>query len=34
MRRFTAVLARKGMHAEWQFGAKPGSTAPAPVFLA
>ena len=34
MRRFTAVLARKGLAAEWQFGAMPGSTAAAPVFLA
>ena len=34
MRRFTAVLARKGMAADWQFGAMPGSTAAAPVFLA
>ena len=34
MRRFTAVLARKGVAADWQFGAMPGSTAAAPVFLA
>ena len=34
MRRFTAVLARKGLSADWQFGAMPGSTAAAPVFLA
>ena len=34
MRRFTAVLARKGLAAYWQFGAVPGSTAAAPVFLA
>ena len=34
MRRFTAVLARKGLAADWQFGAVPGSTAAAPVFLA
>ena len=34
MRRFTAVLARKGRAADWQFGAMPGSTAAAPVFLA
>ena len=34
MRRFTAVLARKGLAADWQFGARPGSTAAAPVFLA
>ena len=34
MRRFTAVLARKGLAADWQFGAMPGSTAAAPVFLA
>ena len=34
MRRFTAVLARKGLAAEWQLGAMPGSTAAAPVFLA
>ena len=33
MRRFTAVLARKGLAADWQFGAMPGSTAAAPVFL-
>ena len=33
MRRFTAVLARKGLAAEWQFGAMPGSTAAALVFL-
>ena len=31
VRRFTAVLARKGMAADWQFGAMPGSTAVAPV---
>ena len=34
MRRFTAVLARKGLAADWQFGAMLGSTAAAPVFLA
>ena len=34
MRRFTPVLARKGLAADWQFGAIPGSTAAAPVFLA
>ena len=34
MRRFTAVLARKGVAADWQFGAMPGSMAAAPVFLA
>ena len=34
MRRFTAVLARKGLAADWLFGAMPGSTAAAPVFLA
>ena len=34
MRRFTAVPARKGLVADWQFGAMPGSTAVAPVFLA
>ena len=34
MRRFTAVLARKGLAADWQFGAMPGSTAAATVFLA
>ena len=34
MRRFTAVLARKGLAADWQFGAMPGYTAAAPVFLA
>ena len=34
MRRFTAVLARKGLAADGQFGAMPGSTAAAPVFLA
>ena len=34
MRRFTAVLARKGLAADWQFGAMPGSTAAALVFLA
>ena len=34
MRRFTAALARKGLAADWQFGAMPGSTAAAPVFLA
>ena len=34
MRRFTAVLARKGLAADWQFGAMPGSMAAAPVFLA
>ena len=30
MRRFTAVLARKGWATDWQFGARPGSTAAAP----
>ena len=30
----TAVLARKGLAADWQFGAMPGSTAAAPVFAA
>ena len=30
--RFTAVLARKGMAADWQLGAMPGSTAAALVF--
>ena len=34
MRRFTAVLAHKGLAADWQFGAIPGSRAAAPVFLA
>ena len=34
MRRFTAVLARKGVAADWHFGAMPGSTAAASVFLA
>ena len=34
MRRFTAALARKGMAVDWQFGAMPGSTVAAPVFLA
>ena len=34
MRRFTAVLARKGLSADWQFSAMPRSTAAAPVFLA
>ena len=34
MRRFTAVLARNRLGAYWQFGAMPGSTAAAPVFLA
>ena len=34
MPRFTAVLARKGLAADWQFGAMPGSAAAAPVFLA
>ena len=34
IRRFTAVLARKGLTADWQFGAMPGSTAAAAVFLA
>ena len=34
MRRFTAVLTRKGLATDWQFGAMPGSTAAAPVFLA
>ena len=34
MRRFTAVLARKGLAADWQFGAMPASTAAAPLFLA
>ena len=34
MRRFTAVLARQGLAADWQFGAMPGYTAAAPVFLA
>ena len=33
-RRFTAALARRGLAADWQFGAMPGSTAAAPVFLA
>ena len=34
MRRFTAVLSRKGLAADWQFGAMPGSTAAASVILA
>ena len=34
MRRFTAALARKGLAADWQFGAMPGCTSAAPVFLA
>ena len=34
IRRFTAVLARKGLAAELQFVAMPSSTAAAPVFLA
>ena len=34
MRKFTAVLAHKGLTADWQFGAMPGSAAAAPVFLA
>ena len=34
VRRFTAVPARKGLAADWQFGAMPGSTAAARVFLA
>ena len=34
MRRFPAVLPRKGLAADWQFGAMLGSTAAAPVFLA
>ena len=34
MRRFTAVLARKGLAADRHFGAMPGSTAAALVFLA
>ena len=34
MRRFTAVLARKGLAADWQFRAMPRSGAAAPVFLA
>ena len=34
MQRFTAVRARKGLAADWQFGAMPGSTAAAPLFLA
>ena len=34
MRRFTAVLARKGLAADRQFGAMPRSTAAAPVFVA
>ena len=33
MRRFKAVLARKGLAEGWQFGATPGSPAGAPVFL-
>ena len=34
MRRFTAVLASKGLAADWQFGAMPGSTAANLVFMA
>ena len=34
MRRFTSVLARRGLATDWQFGAMPGSTAAAPVFFA
>ena len=34
IRRLTAVLARKGLAADWYFGAMPGSTAAALVFLA
>ena len=34
MWRFTAVLAQKGLAADWQFGAMPGSTAAALVFMA
>ena len=34
MRRFTDVLARKGLAADWQFRAMLGSEAAAPVFLA
>ena len=34
MRGFIAVLAGKGFAADWQFGAMPGSTAAAPVFVA
>ena len=34
MRRFTEVLACKGLAADWQFGALPASTAAAPVFEA
>ena len=34
MWRFEAVLARKWMAADWQFGVMPGSTAVAPVFFA
>ena len=34
MRRFTAVLARKGSAADWQYGAMPGSTMAALVSLA
>ena len=34
MRKFTAVQASKGLAADWQFGAMPGSTVAAPVFLA
>ena len=34
MRRFTADLARKGMAADWQFGAMPGSTVAGPMFVA
>ena len=34
MRRLTTVKARKGLAADWQFWAMPGSMAAAPVFLA
>ena len=34
MRRCTAVLAPNGLAADWRFGAMPGSTAAAPVYLA
>ena len=34
MRRFTAIVARLGMAANWQFRAMPGSTAASPVNLA
>ena len=34
MRRFTAVLTRQGLASDWHFGAMPGSTAAALVFLA